>query len=46
MGAFLCLKETRVEIGISIKMIETESASIGIDTPEDLELARRLYKER
>jgi len=35
-----------LENGISIKMIETESASIGIDTPEDLELARKLYKER
>ena len=35
-----------LENGVSIKMIETESASIGIDTPEDLELARRLYKER
>ena len=31
-----------LEYGKRIKMIETSHASIGIDTPEDLEKARRL----
>lgn len=35
-----------LENGIPIKMIETNTTSIGIDTPEDLELAKKLYEER
>ena len=33
------------EIGKKIKMIETSKTSIGIDTPEDLEKAKKLLKE-
>lgn len=32
-----------LEFGKRIKMIETDQGSIGIDTPEDLELARKLF---
>ena len=35
-----------LENGVSIKMIETEINSIGIDTPEDLEKARALFANR
>jgi 3-deoxy-D-manno-octulosonate cytidylyltransferase len=35
-----------LENGISIKMILTENTSIGIDTPEDLELARQYLAEQ
>jgi 3-deoxy-manno-octulosonate cytidylyltransferase (CMP-KDO synthetase) len=33
-----------LENGISIRMVETNSSSIGIDTPEDLEKAREYYR--
>jgi 3-deoxy-manno-octulosonate cytidylyltransferase (CMP-KDO synthetase) len=32
-----------LENGISIRMVETSSSSIGIDTPEDLEVAREYF---
>lgn len=35
-----------LENGIQIKMIETTHASIGIDTPEDLQLARHYFNEQ
>jgi 3-deoxy-manno-octulosonate cytidylyltransferase (CMP-KDO synthetase) len=35
-----------LENGISIKMVETETNNVGIDTPDDLELARKIYKEK
>ncbi len=35
-----------LENGVQIKMVETETTSIGIDTPDDLELARKIYKEK
>jgi 3-deoxy-manno-octulosonate cytidylyltransferase (CMP-KDO synthetase) len=35
-----------LENGIAIKMVETETTSVGIDTPDDLELARKIYKEK
>ncbi len=35
-----------IENGVGIKMIETESNSIGIDTPEDLEKARAIFANR
>jgi 3-deoxy-manno-octulosonate cytidylyltransferase (CMP-KDO synthetase) len=35
-----------LENDVSIKMIETETNSIGIDTPEDLEKARALFANR
>lgn len=35
-----------LENGVAIKMIETESTSIGIDTQEDLDLARMVYETR
>jgi 3-deoxy-manno-octulosonate cytidylyltransferase (CMP-KDO synthetase) len=35
-----------LEYGIRIKTVETTFASIGVDTPEDLERARRIYDER
>lgn len=35
-----------LENGVTIKMIETESTSVGIDTPEDLEAARKIYANR
>jgi 3-deoxy-manno-octulosonate cytidylyltransferase (CMP-KDO synthetase) len=35
-----------LENGITIKMVETETTSVGIDTPEDLELARKIYKQK
>ncbi len=35
-----------LENGVPIKMILTEHASIGIDTPEDLELARKYLSEK
>ena len=35
-----------LENGISIKMILTDNISIGIDTPEDLELARKYLSEK
>ena len=35
-----------LENGVTIKMVETESNSIGIDTPEDLEKARLLFANR
>jgi len=35
-----------LENGITIKMVETETSSVGIDTPDDLELARKIYKEK
>ena len=34
-----------LENGVTIKMVETETTSVGIDTPGDLEMARKLYKE-
>lgn len=34
-----------LEVGKKIKMIETPSAVIGIDTPEDLEKARQILKD-
>ena len=34
-----------LEYGKSIKMVETDFRGIGIDTPEDLEKARKLFKE-
>ena len=34
-----------LENGISIRMVETTSTSIGIDTPEDLEKAQLYYRE-
>jgi CMP-2-keto-3-deoxyoctulosonic acid synthetase len=33
-----------LENGVKIKMIETTSVSIGIDTPEDLEKARLFFE--
>ena len=35
-----------LENGISIRMVETTSTSIGIDTPEDLEKAQVYFRER
>jgi len=35
-----------LENGVSIKMVLTQHASIGIDTPEDLELARQYQYEK
>ena len=35
-----------LENGVSIKMVETTSTSIGIDTPEDLERAKVFYANR
>lgn len=35
-----------LENGITIKMVETETTSIGIDTPDDLVFARKMYKEK
>ena len=35
-----------LENGISIKMVETTTSSIGIDTPEDLEKAKLYYANR
>lgn len=35
-----------LENGISIKMVETTTSSIGIDTPEDLERAKLYYANR
>lgn len=35
-----------IENGVGIKMVETESNSIGIDTPEDLEKARAIFANR
>jgi 3-deoxy-manno-octulosonate cytidylyltransferase (CMP-KDO synthetase) len=35
-----------LEYGIRIKTVETTFASIGVDTPEDLEHARRIYAAR
>ncbi len=35
-----------LENGVSIKMVETTSSSIGIDTPEDLEKAKLYYANR
>jgi 3-deoxy-manno-octulosonate cytidylyltransferase (CMP-KDO synthetase) len=32
-----------LEFGKRIKMVETAEKSIGIDTPEDLEKARRMF---
>ena len=34
-----------LEVGKKIKMIETSVESIGIDTPEDLEKAKKLFKD-
>ncbi|MEP6261779.1 MAG: 3-deoxy-manno-octulosonate cytidylyltransferase [Gillisia sp.] len=34
-----------LEYGKSIKMVETDFKGIGIDTPDDLEKARKLFKE-
>lgn len=34
-----------LENGVSIRMVETKSTSIGIDTPEDLDLARTHYSQ-
>jgi CMP-2-keto-3-deoxyoctulosonic acid synthetase len=33
-----------LENGVAIRMVETKTSSIGIDTPEDLERARIEYK--
>ena len=33
-----------LENGVAIRMVETKTSSIGIDTPEDLERARVEYK--
>ena len=33
-----------LEYGKKIKMVETSHASIGIDTPEDLDKARKMLK--
>ena len=35
-----------LENGVSIKMVETTTSSIGIDTPEDLEKAKLFYANR
>jgi 3-deoxy-manno-octulosonate cytidylyltransferase (CMP-KDO synthetase) len=35
-----------LENGVSIKMVETTSTSMGIDTPEDLERAKVFYANR
>jgi 3-deoxy-manno-octulosonate cytidylyltransferase (CMP-KDO synthetase) len=35
-----------IENGVGIKMVEAESNSIGIDTPEDLEKARAIFANR
>jgi 3-deoxy-manno-octulosonate cytidylyltransferase (CMP-KDO synthetase) len=35
-----------LENGVKIKMILTDHISIGIDTPEDLELARQFLSEQ
>jgi CMP-2-keto-3-deoxyoctulosonic acid synthetase len=35
-----------LENGVSIKMVETTTSSIGIDTPEDLEKAKLYYANR
>ena len=35
-----------LENGVSIKMVETSTSSIGIDTPEDLEKAKLYYANR
>jgi CMP-2-keto-3-deoxyoctulosonic acid synthetase len=32
--------------GFKVKMVETEEIAVGIDTPEDLEIARRLMSTR
>jgi 3-deoxy-manno-octulosonate cytidylyltransferase (CMP-KDO synthetase) len=34
-----------LEYGKKIKMVETNFKGIGIDTPEDLEKARKLFKD-
>ncbi len=34
-----------LEHGIRIKAVETQYDSIGVDTPEDLELARRMFRD-
>jgi 3-deoxy-manno-octulosonate cytidylyltransferase (CMP-KDO synthetase) len=33
-----------LENNVSIRMIETSSSSLGIDTPEDLEQAREYFR--
>jgi 3-deoxy-manno-octulosonate cytidylyltransferase (CMP-KDO synthetase) len=33
-----------LENGVSIRMVETTQNTIGIDTPEDLEIAREYYR--
>jgi 3-deoxy-manno-octulosonate cytidylyltransferase (CMP-KDO synthetase) len=33
-----------IENGYSIRVVETEYDSIGVDTPDDLERVRRLYE--
>lgn len=33
-----------VENGVNIRMVETRTSSIGIDTPEDLEVARKYHR--
>lgn len=35
-----------LENGVAIKMVETNTSSIGIDTPEDLEKAKQYYASR
>ncbi|MEY3186330.1 MAG: 3-deoxy-manno-octulosonate cytidylyltransferase [Bacteroidota bacterium] len=35
-----------LENGVKIKMIETTSTSIGIDTPEDLEKAKLFFASK
>jgi 3-deoxy-manno-octulosonate cytidylyltransferase (CMP-KDO synthetase) len=35
-----------LEIGLDVRVIELDAAPVGVDTPADLELVRRLWEER